>query len=100
MATADYEDEASEAYHTARNVMIALVPAVVLMLGLLFGMLEASRRREGEQSTRLEERSRFEVLVEHSSDLITIVDAAGLVTYASPSVARLLGGSTEDYLGT
>src|SRR5262249_33866628 len=35
--------------------------------------------------------SRSQSLVRHASDLITIVDASGVVTYASPSARALLG---------
>jgi diguanylate cyclase (GGDEF)-like protein/PAS domain S-box-containing protein len=37
------------------------------------------------------ERSRFAALVEHSSDLILLIDQDGTVAYVSPAVTRLLG---------
>jgi len=42
---------------------------------------------------------RFQTLVEHSSDIIFVLDATGTLTYASPSVTRLLGYPSEDVIG-
>jgi diguanylate cyclase (GGDEF)-like protein/PAS domain S-box-containing protein len=43
--------------------------------------------------------ARFRSLVAHASDLITVLDADGVVTYQSPSVERLLGYSVADVEG-
>ncbi|MBV8481046.1 MAG: diguanylate cyclase, partial [Actinobacteria bacterium] len=40
---------------------------------------------------RRKSEARFRSLVAHSSDLITVLDADGVVTYQSPSVERILG---------
>jgi diguanylate cyclase (GGDEF)-like protein/PAS domain S-box-containing protein len=40
---------------------------------------------------RRQSEARFRSLVAHSSDLITVLDAQGTVTYQSPSVQRVLG---------
>jgi len=44
--------------------------------------------------------ARFRSLVAHSSDLITVLDADGVVTYQSPSIERLLGHPPEAVTGT
>jgi diguanylate cyclase (GGDEF)-like protein/PAS domain S-box-containing protein len=44
--------------------------------------------------------ARFRSLVAHSSDLITVLDEDGLVTYQSPSIERVLGYPVDDVLGT
>jgi diguanylate cyclase (GGDEF)-like protein/PAS domain S-box-containing protein len=49
---------------------------------------------------RRQSEARFRSLVAHSSDLITVLDAEGVVTYQSPSVERVLGYSVEDVEGT
>jgi len=41
----------------------------------------------------------FRALSEHASDLVRIVDAAGIIRYASPSHQRLLGYAPGDLLG-
>jgi diguanylate cyclase (GGDEF)-like protein/PAS domain S-box-containing protein len=44
--------------------------------------------------------ARFRSLVTHSSDLITVLDAGGIVTYQSPSIERVLGYRVDEVLGT
>jgi diguanylate cyclase (GGDEF)-like protein/PAS domain S-box-containing protein len=39
--------------------------------------------------------ARFQTLVQHSSDAILVVDAAGRIDYASPSTARVLGAQGD-----
>ncbi len=49
---------------------------------------------------RRQSEARFRSLVAHSSDLITVLDADGVVTYQSPSVERVLGYHAEEIEGT
>jgi diguanylate cyclase (GGDEF)-like protein/PAS domain S-box-containing protein len=44
--------------------------------------------------------ARFRSLVAHSSDLITVLDAEGVVTYQSPSVERVLGLRADEIEGS
>ncbi len=44
--------------------------------------------------------ARFRSLVAHSSDLITVLDAEGIVKYQSPSIERVLGYTTDEIEGT
>jgi PAS domain S-box-containing protein len=72
---------------------------------------ELERRRELAERTRAEaalKRAQLEVrrseehfrsLIEHTSDIITIVDESGVVLYGSPSVERVLGYAPEDLVG-
>jgi diguanylate cyclase (GGDEF)-like protein/PAS domain S-box-containing protein len=55
-------------------------------------LTEEVHRRAGE--------ARFRSLVQHSSDLITVLDADGTVIYQSPSIERVLGHRPEELLGT
>jgi diguanylate cyclase (GGDEF)-like protein/PAS domain S-box-containing protein len=48
---------------------------------------------------RRQSEARFRSLVAHSSDLITVLDAQGAVTYQSPSVERVLGYRADDIEG-
>ncbi len=43
--------------------------------------------------------ARFRALVQHLADAITILDTNGTITYASPSIVRVLGYSPEEVLG-
>jgi diguanylate cyclase (GGDEF)-like protein/PAS domain S-box-containing protein len=49
---------------------------------------------------RQKSEARFRSLVAHSSDLITVLDAHGTVTYQSPSVERVLGYRADEIEGT
>ena len=49
---------------------------------------------------RRQSEARFRSLVAHSSDLITVLDAEGVVTYQSPSVERVLGYEVDEIEGT
>jgi diguanylate cyclase (GGDEF)-like protein/PAS domain S-box-containing protein len=42
---------------------------------------------------------RFRSLVQHSSDLITVIDADTTIAYVSPSVQRVLGYDSDDLIG-
>jgi diguanylate cyclase (GGDEF)-like protein/PAS domain S-box-containing protein len=44
--------------------------------------------------------ARLSSLVQHASDLITVVDAAGVVLYQSPSIERVLGYRPEAIVGS
>lgn len=45
------------------------------------------------------ERNLYRVLVEESSDITTIVDSDGTITYVNPSITRTLGYEPEDLVG-
>jgi diguanylate cyclase (GGDEF)-like protein/PAS domain S-box-containing protein len=49
---------------------------------------------------RRQSEARFRSLVAHSSDLITVLDAHGTVTYQSPSVERVLGFRADELEGS
>ena len=55
------------------------------------GLPGAPSRRDGRQAPSPEGRGPLQTLVQHSSDAILVVDASGLVDYASPSTRRVLG---------
>jgi PAS domain S-box-containing protein len=55
-------------------------------------------RNETEEALRRSE-ERFRALVQHTSDMIVVLDAEGLVTYASPSAGAILGWGDGEYLG-
>jgi diguanylate cyclase (GGDEF)-like protein/PAS domain S-box-containing protein len=53
-----------------------------------------------EEIHRRESEERFGSLVQHASDLITVLDANATVLYQSPSIERVLGYAPEDVVGT
>ena len=59
---------------------------------------ERANRRRAEEALRENER-RFRALIEHSTDIITVLDGDGRILYESPSVERLLGHSAGELIG-
>lgn len=47
-----------------------------------------------------ESEARFRTLVQHSSDIITLLDHDGTIRYQSPSITRVLGYQPEELSGT
>jgi diguanylate cyclase (GGDEF)-like protein/PAS domain S-box-containing protein len=63
------------------------------------GALEdVTDRRRAEEALRSSE-ERFRSLVQNASDLISILDAEGIVRYESPSYQRHLGAGPEEHAG-
>lgn len=63
---------------------------LALLDATLIGERERQVERQGEE--------RFHALIRHSSDLIAIVDEEGAISFATPSVGRVLGVSPEALL--
>ena len=59
---------------------------------------EASHRRAARAALGTSE-DRYRLLVENSADMITLQDRRGLITFASPSVARVLGFQPAEVMG-
>jgi diguanylate cyclase (GGDEF)-like protein/PAS domain S-box-containing protein len=85
------------------GTLSALLSAAILV-SLLFRRWERVRRRTaflvGEQHGLRESEHRFRTLVQHSSDLITVLGRDGLLTYVSPSAGRLLEATSAALAGT
>ncbi|HET9740746.1 MAG TPA: EAL domain-containing protein [Solirubrobacteraceae bacterium] len=75
---------------TVRTTLKALATQVSLALESA-ALTEEVHRRTSE--------ARFGSLVQHSSDLITVLDSAATVVYQSPSIERVLGYRPEDVVG-
>ena len=58
---------------------------------------EIERRRAG--TSRRERDDVLRDVAERSSDIVLLADTAGVATYASPSVARILGYQPEKIVG-
>lgn len=55
--------------------------------------------RQRAEEVLLQSERRFRALIEHSSDVISVLDVAGVISYASPSTTRIVGYPLDDYLG-
>ncbi|HEX7298955.1 MAG TPA: EAL domain-containing protein [Solirubrobacteraceae bacterium] len=82
---------ASAAPRSLRGALRALATQVSLALESAT-LAEEVHRRASEE--------RFGSLVQHASDLITVLDAEATVVYQSPSIERVLGYAPEEIVGT
>ena len=93
--------------HAVHGTLAAASPHMAVGLGVAFLVsvyiahrLELYRReRDAAEAAVRRNEERFRSLIEHGSDVITILDAEGVVRYESPSVERLLDHRAEDLLG-
>ena len=90
----------------ARGVLVLSTPEALppeLVDSLVSLASQVSLAVEGaslaEDLHRRQSEARFRSLVAHSSDLITVLDAQGTVTYQSPSVQRVLGYRVDEIEG-
>src|SRR5215207_6138046 len=60
---------------------------------------DVTERKEGETVIK-ESEERFRSLVQHTSDIITILEADGSIRYVSPAVERVVGYKPEEQIGT
>ncbi len=59
---------------------------------------ELAERQRTEAALRARE-ERFRALVQHASDVIAVIDAAGVARYVSPAIAAVLGYRPEERVG-
>src|SRR5581483_11346866 len=80
-----------------------LILGALVLTGLVIGRqvtaVRENNRLLAERAARAIE-ARFRSLVQQSSDLITVIDAGGVIRYQSPSLVRLLGHSPSALVGT
>lgn len=68
------------------------------VIGVCYSSLDITERKQATEAMAQNE-ARFRSLVQNSSDLITLLDAAGIIRYISPPVSRILGYSPEELMG-
>jgi PAS domain S-box-containing protein len=71
--------------------------ALFLMMAIVVSVLNGQRRRAEEQLRQRERHLRQ--LIENSSDIITIIQADGMIAYESPAAERVTGHKSEDLVG-
>jgi diguanylate cyclase (GGDEF)-like protein/PAS domain S-box-containing protein len=83
---------------TSRALRSALQSALRALATQISLALESAALTE--EVHRRESEARFGSLVQHASDLITVLDADASIIYQSPSIERVLGYAAEDMIGT
>lgn len=66
--------------------------------GIVLNARDITKRKQAENALRKSEK-KFRAMVEHSTDIITIVDGEGKVKFITPSVKSILGYNPEDLIG-
>ena len=56
-------------------------------------------RLEGDDTMELATVDQYQALIEHSSDVITLVDRDGVIQFQSPSIERILGYDPDELVG-
>ena len=62
-------------------------------------LIQMSRRRQAEDAMTHNAR-RFRAMIENSMDIIGVMDRNGTLRYVSPSIAKILGYSVDEVIGT
>ena len=73
-------------------------PDILFVEAIAHVLATAIERARVEDTLRKSE-EHFRSLIEHSSDIVTILGDDGIIRYTSPSVQRLLGYQSSDLLG-
>ncbi|MCZ7530782.1 MAG: EAL domain-containing protein [Acidimicrobiia bacterium] len=76
--------------------------AVLSALGLGIAIVDidrATRAQETAETLVRRSEERFRALVRHTTDMIMVVDARGVISYISPAAERELGQPVEDLVG-
>lgn len=75
------------------------VPLTALVIGAIAVTLLVVLRQISAQRRNAALQAHFGALVEHASDVVLVVDAAGIIREASPSVAHTLGHLPQTLIG-
>lgn len=83
---------------TLPTVVLSLL--VMARLSGLVQMLSAALEHHNQaERRRHQSEARFGSLIQHASDVVTVIDRAGEVTFQSPSVKKVLGYGREELIG-
>jgi PAS domain S-box-containing protein len=77
---------------------LAVLTLATLVLSIVL-TLTAARALHGSDLALRRSEEHFRALIENASDYVMIVDQAGAIQYASPSIERILGYRPEEILG-
>ena len=81
--------------YVLKNNFPSLCPAIARELS--DAEIRKKQRRIEEKLRR--EQQRFKALVEHSSDIIVVINREGVITYVNPAVEKVLGFKVEERIG-
>ncbi len=83
-----------------RSVELMALAATVMASLLLFRQVAELRVSRRLFEAQLAQEARFRSLVQHSSDVVLVVNNEGVITYVSPSASRIFGEPSDIAIGT
>jgi diguanylate cyclase (GGDEF)-like protein/PAS domain S-box-containing protein len=97
------DDAAETASRRARiAVIVSLAGGMLLLVFLSLALAHVRRRASVDREVRAAERrseERIRALVEHASDVVTVVDRELAIAWQAPSAQRMLGGAPDAHIG-
>jgi len=84
---------------TSPHMTAGLGVAFLVSVHIAHQLARYRRERDAAEAAVRRNEERFRSLIERGSDVITILDAEGVIRYESPSIERRLGHRAEDRLG-
>jgi PAS domain S-box-containing protein len=83
---------------------VGTLALAVVAIGVLIWRFEreqsAAARLEGEHRALVRSEARFRSLITNATDIITILDADGIILYESPPIERILGYDRDELVGS
>jgi len=82
--------------------ILIVTPLAVNTVGAALALLFMRHRDQLERDRQAEQDAsaqRFRALIDNCADAVVLVDARGIVQYASPATTRILGYGVEEYVG-
>ncbi len=78
-----------------RTFLIAIVSMFIMLVIFYFQFIEREQKKRTEKAKHDVE-SRFQTIIEHSSDVIMLIEKDGRILYVGPSVTSHLGYSVDE----
>ena len=84
---------------TSPHMAVGLAVSFLVSVYIAHQLERYRVERDAAENALRQNEERFRSLIERGSDVITIVDASGIVRYDSPSIERVLGYPPEERVG-
>ncbi len=81
-----------------RTFLIAIVSMFIMLVIFYFQFIEREQKKRTAKAKR-EIETRFQTIIEHSSDVIMLIEKDGKILYVGPSMTSHLGYSVEESYG-
>jgi diguanylate cyclase (GGDEF)-like protein/PAS domain S-box-containing protein len=91
--------EETELYITLGGSVVLFMLVLMRLAGLVSQLSRTLGRTREAEAGRKRTEERFTSLVQNSSDLVTVTDGSGTITYISPAVTSMLGHHPQDLVG-